>query len=115
MGIHRFHGAINSRRDQNQADPNVLFRCGHDPCSHDKGCVNQWAKRYSGLTHGRTGAGDRMTTIAIPRLRWKIGALLGTGVLINYFDRISLSVAGPQLQKTLGLSATKLGLLFSAF
>ena len=52
---------------------------------------------------------------AIPRLRWRIGGLLGVGVLINYFDRISLSVAGPQLQKTLGLSAPELGLLFSAF
>ncbi len=56
-----------------------------------------------------------MTTAPIPRLRWRIGGLLGAGVLINYFDRISLSVAGPQLQETLGLSATDLGLLFSAF
>lgn len=53
--------------------------------------------------------------IDIPRLRWRIGGLLGVGVLINYFDRISLSVAGPQLQKELGLSVTDLGLLFSAF
>jgi len=28
----------------------------------------------------------------IPRLRWGIGVLLGVGVLINYFDRFSLSV-----------------------
>jgi len=56
-----------------------------------------------------------MTTAGIPRLRWRVGGLLGAGVLINYFDRISLSVAGPQLQQTLGLSATDLGLLFSAF
>jgi sugar phosphate permease len=56
-----------------------------------------------------------MTTAGMPRLRWRIGGLLGAGVLINYFDRISLSVAGPQLQQTLGLSATDLGLLFSAF
>jgi sugar phosphate permease len=56
-----------------------------------------------------------MTPTGIPRLRWRIGGLLGAGVLINYFDRISLSVAGPQLQQTLGLSSTDLGLLFSAF
>jgi MFS family permease len=48
-------------------------------------------------------------------LRWRIGALLGAGVLVNFFDRICLSVAGPQLQHTLGLSASELGLLFSAF
>lgn len=52
---------------------------------------------------------------AIPRLRWGIGGLLGAGVLINFFDRICLSVAGPQLQQKLGLTPADLGLLFSAF
>ena len=54
-------------------------------------------------------------TSPIPRLRWRIGGLIGTGVLINYFDRISLSVAGPQLQQSMGLTPSDLGLLFSAF
>lgn len=52
---------------------------------------------------------------ATRHLRWRIGGLLGAGVLINFFDRIALSVAGPQLQQTLGLTAADLGLLFSAF
>ncbi|BEV71527.1 MULTISPECIES: MFS transporter [unclassified Paludibacterium] len=52
---------------------------------------------------------------ALPRLRWRIGALLGVGVLINYLDRISVSVAGPQLQQAFDLSNQQLGLLFSAF
>jgi len=59
-----------------------------------------------------------MTTASatkIPRLRWRIGGLIGVGVLINYFDRISISVAGPQLQQAFGLDSTDLGLLFSAF
>lgn len=47
--------------------------------------------------------------------RWTIGTLLGAGVLINYFDRINISVAGPQLQKLFHLSPVELGLLFSAF
>ena len=51
----------------------------------------------------------------IPRRRWGIGALLGVGVLINYFDRINLSVAAPQLQAAFHLSSVQLGLLFSAF
>ena len=44
-----------------------------------------------------------MTTIPvalrIPRVRWGIGVLSGAGVLVNYFDRINLSVGGPQLQQ----------------
>lgn len=51
----------------------------------------------------------------VPRRRWGIGALLGVGVLINYIDRINLSVAGPQLAHEFGLSPAQMGLLFSAF
>ncbi|OHX11491.1 MFS transporter [Chromobacterium sphagni] len=51
----------------------------------------------------------------VPTRRWRIGWLLGIGVLVNYFDRISLSVAAPQLQQEFGLSNGELGLLFSAF
>ncbi|HTH61103.1 MAG TPA: MFS transporter [Paraburkholderia sp.] len=51
----------------------------------------------------------------VPGKRWSIGILLGVGILINYFDRINLSVAGPQLQSTFHLSSGELGLLFSAF
>ncbi|HEV2272252.1 MAG TPA: MFS transporter [Steroidobacteraceae bacterium] len=41
--------------------------------------------------------------------------MIGSGVLINYFDRISLSVAGPQLERSFHLTPVDLGLLFSAF
>jgi ACS family D-galactonate transporter-like MFS transporter len=51
----------------------------------------------------------------VPRLRWGIGVLLGTGILINYFDRINISVAGPQLERAFHLGPAELGLLFSAF
>jgi ACS family D-galactonate transporter-like MFS transporter len=51
----------------------------------------------------------------IPKLRWRIGLLLGAGVLINYFDRINLSVAAPQLQQEFGLTDGELGWLFSGF
>jgi MFS transporter, ACS family, D-galactonate transporter len=44
-----------------------------------------------------------------------IGVLLGAGILINYFDRINISVAAPQLQQEFNLSPEELGLLFSAF
>ncbi|MBI3145730.1 MAG: MFS transporter [Pseudogulbenkiania sp.] len=55
------------------------------------------------------------TTARIPTRRWRIGGLLGIGVLVNYFDRISLSVAAPQLQQEFQLSTGEIGLLFSAF
>ncbi|MDR3452723.1 MAG: MFS transporter [Rhodoferax sp.] len=58
---------------------------------------------------------NAFTTKIIPRLRWRIGGLIGAGVLINYFDRISISVAGPQLQQAFNLTPADLGLLFSAF
>ena len=51
----------------------------------------------------------------LPPVRWGIAGLLGTGVLVNYFDRIALSVAGPQLEQSFGLSPIQLGVLFSAF
>lgn len=51
----------------------------------------------------------------VPRLRWSIGVLLGVGVLINYFDRINLSVAAPQLKHDFGLTDGELGWLFSGF
>lgn len=44
-----------------------------------------------------------------------IGILLGVGILINYFDRINISVAAPQLQKDFGLTPVEMGFLFSAF
>ncbi|NPD66762.1 MFS transporter (plasmid) [Lichenicola cladoniae] len=51
----------------------------------------------------------------VPRLRWGIGVLLGCGVLVNYFDRINLSVAAPQLKHAFTLTDGQLGWLFSGF
>lgn len=51
----------------------------------------------------------------IPGRRWRIGAVLALGVLINYFDRVALPVAVPQLQHDFNLNAGQIGLLLSAF
>lgn len=51
----------------------------------------------------------------LPRRRWMIGALLGVGILINYLDRISLSVAAPQLRTEFHLSPAEVGVFLSAF
>jgi len=55
------------------------------------------------------------TATRIPRRRWGIGLLLGTGILISFLDRINLAVAAPQLQREFGLDPADLGYLFSAF
>jgi MFS family permease len=52
---------------------------------------------------------------SISHRRWWIGVLLGSGVLVNYLDRINLSVAAPQIEHEFGLDAQQVGLLFSIF
>src|SRR5712671_190795 len=37
----------------------------------------------------------------VPRRRWRIAWLLGFGVLVNYFDRVNLSVSHAALVTTL--------------
>src|ERR1700720_241446 len=51
----------------------------------------------------------------IPRRRWGIALLLGFGVLVNYFDRVNLSVSRDALQASFGISAVMFGYLSSAY
>ena len=51
----------------------------------------------------------------VPNRRWRIGGLLGIGVLVNYLDRLSLSVAAPQISHDLNLSPEQVGIFLSAF
>ncbi|HZQ55985.1 MAG TPA: MFS transporter [Bryobacteraceae bacterium] len=51
----------------------------------------------------------------IPRRRWGIALLLGIGVLVNYFDRVNLSVARDALDAEFGISTVTFGYLASAF
>src|SRR3979411_535014 len=53
--------------------------------------------------------------LKIPRRRWGIAALLGLGVLVNYFDRVNLSVSRDALQDAFGMSAVMFGYLSSAY
>jgi sugar phosphate permease len=48
-------------------------------------------------------------------VRWSIGALLFTGVLIHYFDRVNRSVAVQPLAHEFHLSPVEFGILLSAF
>src|SRR4051794_10320170 len=50
------------------------------------------------------------------RIRWvPILALVAIGTAINYLDRTVLGIAAPFMTKDLGLTATQMGLVFSAF
>ncbi len=49
------------------------------------------------------------------RRRWTIAVLLGLGVLVNYFDRVNLSVSHDALFAAFGISDFTFGLLSSAY
>jgi ACS family D-galactonate transporter-like MFS transporter len=51
----------------------------------------------------------------VPRRRWGIALLLGFGVLVNYFDRVNLSVSQQALTDTFGISAVTFGYLSSFY
>jgi sugar phosphate permease len=50
-----------------------------------------------------------------PRVRNLVLLILCAMYFIAYVDRVNISVAGPAMRKDLALSATQLGLIFSAF
>jgi MFS transporter, ACS family, D-galactonate transporter len=54
-------------------------------------------------------------SLPIPRRRWGIALLLGIGVLVNYLDRVNLSVARDALHSDFGISAVAFGYISSAF
>jgi MFS transporter, ACS family, D-galactonate transporter len=54
-------------------------------------------------------------TAATPRRRWGIAWLLGFGVLVNYFDRVNLSVSQDALHAAFGISTVMFGYLLSAY
>ncbi len=52
---------------------------------------------------------------SVPRRRWTIALLLGFGVLVNYFDRVNLSVSQDALHAAFGISTVTFGYLLSAY
>ena len=51
----------------------------------------------------------------VTNLRWGIAVLLGFGILVNYFDRVNLTVAGPDLRRDFGLDDIAFGYLLSGY
>jgi MFS family permease len=52
---------------------------------------------------------------AIPRRRWGIALLLGLGVLVNYVDRVNLSVSQSALHETFAITTVTFGWLLGAY
>ena len=86
---------------------NVLANLGWSTAQSVASLTPSWEYVQTKGKTPMTGA----SAARIPRLRWGIGILLGAGVLINYFDRINLSVAAPQFRdgRWAGLPALRSG------
>ena len=52
---------------------------------------------------------------AVERRRWTIAILLGLGVLVNYFDRVNLSVSHDSLIAEFGINDVTFGFLLGAY
>src|SRR6195256_7078474 len=63
----------------------------------------------------KTSTVNPTSTCPIPRRRWRIAWLLGFGVLVNYFDRVNLSVSHAALVTTFGISTVTFGYLSGAY
>lgn len=59
---------------------------------------------------------DAVVTQRLPtRRRWFMLSLLLIATIINYVDRVNISIAAPFMAKDLGLDKIEMGLIFSAF
>jgi len=60
-------------------------------------------------------AANGSRTAGMSNKRWLILAMLFAITTINYADRATISIAGPEIKKELGLNAVQMGFVFSAF
>ena len=68
------------------------------------------------MNHPRAATiSDQIEPTPIPRRRWVVACVLGLGVLINYFDRVNISVSQDALHAAFGISAVQFGYLLSAY
>jgi len=67
------------------------------------------------MEHTTTAVMPASATKLASRTRWTILAILFIVTTINYADRASISIAGPEIRKALGLSPVEMGFVFSAF
>lgn len=68
-----------------------------------------------GLAETVLAAESSPQNLRIPGRRWRIALLLGLGVLVNYFDRVNLSVSHGALITAFGISDVAFGYLSSTY
>ena len=68
-----------------------------------------------GLPQGTPLQTNSFSSQRIPRRRWRIAFLLSLGVLVNFFDRVNLSVSQDALHASFGISIFAFGVLSSAY
>lgn len=68
-------------------------------------------------TKSTASLGTRAVSTAsrIGGMRWSMSVILGIGILINYIDRLSISVVMSPMSQAFGLTATEFGIISSAF
>jgi MFS transporter, ACS family, D-galactonate transporter len=64
---------------------------------------------------GSASAQNSPRNSGLPRRRWRIAWLLGIGVLVNFFDRVNLSVSHDSLIAAFGISDVVFGYLSSSY
>jgi ACS family D-galactonate transporter-like MFS transporter len=71
--------------------------------------------RYVKVRDGILNSSVTPQVSAVPNRRWGIALLLGFGVLVNYFDRVNLSVSQEALHAAFGISTIMFGYLLSMY
>ena len=66
-------------------------------------------------TDSNVSTATEVNAAMVPGRRWGIALLLGFGVLVNYFDRVNLSVSRDALHASFGITAITFGYLSSAY
>jgi MFS family permease len=95
------------RRFLRLREPPHVFIKEERPC----GCaLRAFPAERNQLTQSTLRRGDRL-----PSRRWRIAWLLGLGVLVNYFDRVNLSVSHASLYAAFGISNIAFGYLSGAY
>lgn len=85
--------------------------------AEEQGLVRPLYNTRAGEERQRAEAPTAPSKLPRPRgnIRWTIAALLFAGIVINYFDRVNLSVAATQLEADLHIGAAEYGILLSSF